>query len=60
MIPLFDLHCDTLLELYNNQESIESNSLHISFDKCIGISPYVQIGAIWSCKHLSDEDAFIN
>lgn len=60
MIPLFDLHCDTLLELYNNQESIESNSLHVSFDKCVGISPYVQIGAIWSCKHLSDEDAFIN
>lgn len=58
MIPLFDLHCDTLLELYKSNTSIDSNNLHISLEKTRCFSPYVQIGAIWSEKTLDDRSAY--
>lgn len=60
MIPLFDLHCDTLLELYRNNEDISENSLHISFDKAKNFNPYIQISAIWSDASLSNEEAYRN
>lgn len=59
MIPLFDLHCDTLLELYQRNEVITKNDLHISLEKASFFSPYIQIMAIWSDSKLSNEDAFI-
>ena len=58
MIPLFDLHCDTLFELYKNNSSIDSNNLHISYNKARCYSPYIQIGAIWSDKALNDKEAY--
>ncbi|MBQ8546835.1 MAG: membrane dipeptidase [Clostridia bacterium] len=60
MIPLFDLHCDTLYEMYKHNESIFDNNLHISLKKAEKFSPYIQICAIWSDFSLSDEDAFQN
>ena len=57
-IPLFDLHCDTLLELYNTKQNINDNSLHISLNKAPAFSPYMQISAIWSEYSLSNELAF--
>ncbi|MBQ9744701.1 MAG: membrane dipeptidase [Clostridia bacterium] len=58
MIPLFDLHCDTLSELYLGNFSFSSAPLHISLDKCTGISPYRQVLAIWSDNSLSSEEAY--
>lgn len=58
MIPLFDLHCDTLLELYKQNKNIKNNDLHISLEKTSSFSPYVQICAIWSDASLSNDEAF--
>jgi membrane dipeptidase len=58
LIPLFDLHCDTLLELYKKKEKIEDNSLHISLKKVQNFSKYLQIGAIWSDYRLTDDEAY--
>ena len=58
MIPLFDLHCDTLLELYKQKEKFEDNSLHISLKKVQNFSKYLQVGAIWSDYRLTDDEAY--
>ena len=57
MIPLFDLHCDTLTKLYSH--SLKSNAqLHISFKDVHQFSPYIQVCAIWSnCIH-ADKEAY--
>lgn len=60
MIPLFDLHCDTLYELYLRNESFDSSNLHISKDKAKNFAPYIQIFAIWCNYSLSNDDAYIN
>ena len=57
MIPLFDLHCDTLLKVYSNDYSLYTSPLHISFDKC-SFSPYLQIMAIWTDDALSNADGY--
>ena len=58
MIPLFDLHCDTLLELYKNKFNLKDALLHISLEKAKCFSPYIQICAIWSDNRLNDNEAF--
>ena len=58
MIPLFDLHCDTLLSLYKDNSSIEKNTHHISYEKASCFYPYIQVGAIWSDSSLSDKNAY--
>ena len=58
MIPLFDLHCDTLLEAYNLGSSLEHNILHISLEKSSVFSPYFQVTSIWSDNNLTDDEAF--
>lgn len=58
MIPLFDLHCDTFLELYKQGQKIECNSLHISLDKATNFAPYIQVAAFWSDYRLSNDEAF--
>ena len=58
MIPLFDLHCDTLSELYRRNENIKNNDLHISFEKAKAFSPYAQVFAIWSDASLSNDGAY--
>lgn len=60
MIPLFDLHCDTLLELYKKKENFKDNSLHISLKKLQNYSVFLQIGAIWSDHRLNDNEAYFN
>ena len=60
MIPLFDLHCDTLYEMYKRNESIFDNSLHISMKKAENFSPYIQICAIWGDSSLSNDEAYQN
>ncbi len=58
MIPLFDLHCDTFSELYKNNYDFKNAPLHVSLNNAKCFSPYMQICAIWSDCHLSDNDAF--
>ena len=58
MIQLFDLHCDTLYELYRKQLSFKSSSLHISSEKIRNFKPYIQVCAVWSDFRLTDEDAY--
>ena len=58
MIPLFDLHCDTLLSLYKEKYTLDSSTLHISNHKTSNFSPYTQVMAIWSDCRLSSEDAY--
>lgn len=56
--PLFDLHCDTALDLYVKGVPLASNDLHISLDKAAGYSPYTQVTAIWSEAGKSDGECF--
>lgn len=58
MIPLFDLHSDTLFELYKTKQGIKSNDLAISLDKASIFSPYIQVLSVWSESRLNDEDAY--
>ncbi len=60
MISLFDLHCDTLYELYKRKENIQENSLHISLNKAQKFSHFIQIGAIWSDCRFTDDEAYEN
>lgn len=58
MIPLFDLHCDTLCSAFKSGYSLFSSPLHISFDKCKKFSPYAQVMAIWTDSSLNNEEGF--
>ncbi len=58
MIPLFDLHCDTLLEAYNNNVNLYDSKLHISLKKAQKFTPYFQITSIWSDYRLDNDDSF--
>ena len=58
MLQLFDLHCDTLLEVYNQRLDIKDNTLHISLKKAKKFSPYVQVCSIWSDSCLTNDEAF--
>lgn len=55
---LFDLHCDTVYELYKKREGLKNNSCHIALDKSKEYDRYRQVLAIWSENGLSDEDCF--
>lgn len=57
-MKLFDLHCDTPLELYKGSYSLKNAPLHISLEKAGVFDKYVQVGAIWSDKALCDGDCF--
>jgi len=58
-MKLFDLHCDTPLELYKNSFSLKDAPLHISLEKAEVFEKYVQVAAIWSNKALSDGDCLV-
>ena len=53
MMKLFDLHCDTLWEVYHKNQNP-----HISFDKVKSYDVYTQIFAIYSDNKLSDDEAY--
>ncbi len=58
MIPLFDLHCDTLGEAYEKGVSLYSSSLQASLSAINSLSPYIQIGAIWSNNRFDSEECY--
>lgn len=59
MIPVFDLHCDTLTEMYEKSLPFDFSGLNVSAEKLSHFSPYIQVCAIWSNASLSDNDAFL-
>lgn len=55
-MKLFDLHCDTLGEIFRRKEGMFDNSRHIELNKASGVlESYTQVMAIWS-EHDQDND----
>lgn len=57
-MKLFDMHCDTPLELFLKKEKLYNNSLHISLEKAVGFERYIQCAAVWSDPELSEAECF--
>lgn len=57
-MKLFDLHCDTPLELFRGTKKLQSNDLHVSIEKASVFDRYVQCSAVWSDKRLTDSQCF--
>ncbi len=57
-MKLFDLHCDTLYEMYKQDQGFDKNSLNISLEKAKCFSEYRQVLAVWSENSLSEEECF--
>ncbi len=47
-IPVFDAHCDTILEAKNNNYGLRENKLHIDLKRGLRFSPYAQVFAIFT------------
>lgn len=47
-IPLFDAHCDTLRRCWLEGKSLRSPEFHAGLSKAEGLSPYVQLYAIFT------------
>ena len=58
MLPMIDLHCDTLYEASKRGESLIKNGLHISFERLAKYSPFCQVLAVWSDSKLDCEGAW--
>ena len=58
-MKLFDLHCDTALELERgNFDLYDNEELHISLKQASVFSEYRQVFAVWSEHRLSAEEAW--
>ncbi len=57
-LSLIDSHCDTAFELYLRQQSIKTNSCHISLDGAQKFQSYAQFFAVWADKRRSDDDCY--
>lgn len=57
-MKLFDLHCDTIWEAYRKNQNLQTNNLHISFDKAQNYDMYNQIFAVYSDSKLTDDEAY--
>ena len=55
---MFDLHCDTPLWLYNQNQPLTKNSLHVDLEKVAPYDTYIQVGAVWAEKILGNETAW--
>ncbi len=59
MSRIFDLHCDTLSEIYKSKETLYSNSRAVSIDKFQDFEKKAQVFAIWSDNQKTDDEAFV-
>lgn len=57
-MKLADMHSDTMTELYLGNYEITDAPLHISLKDAKGISPYIQMAAVWTDKSLTDDEAY--
>ncbi len=55
---LFDLHCDTLYEMYKRDCHFDKNELNISLDKAKCFDEYRQVLAVWSQNDLTEEECY--
>ncbi len=60
-MKIFDLHCDTLLKMYENNEGFINNEFQVSLEKADCFDEYVQVYALWidGRKH-KDNFSFAN
>ncbi|MBR6917674.1 MAG: membrane dipeptidase [Clostridia bacterium] len=54
----FDLHCDTVTELYKRGETLATSSLHISAATVSLFEKYAQVFAVFSDRARSDEECY--
>lgn len=54
----FDLHCDTIYEMYERGCSYKKNLLHIDKNKTSSFESYTQVFSVWSDKDKSDEENY--
>jgi membrane dipeptidase len=57
-MDLFDLHCDTPLELLRGDNVFSSGGCHITRDKLTGIGKYGQLAAFCVPQNMSDGDGY--
>ena len=57
-MDVFDFHCDTLTEIEKRGCGVNDPSLQITPEKASGFDRYVQVGAVWTDRKLSDEAAW--
>lgn len=56
-MKIFDLHCDTAGECYNQGVSLYSNNLHLSVERAKGYESYTQLFAVWIPDELRGKEA---
>lgn len=54
----FDLHCDTLTELYNRSLTFDNNLTHVNSRSVERFSQYKQVFAIWSNPKYTPDEGF--
>ena len=59
MSHIFDLHCDTIYEIYKSKESLLSNTKAVSIDKFSSFEKKAQVFAIWSDNEKNEDEAFV-
>lgn len=57
-LELFDLHCDTPMQLYRNATCLDTNPHHVSLDKGSAFGRYTQVMAIFTPQALENEAGF--
>ena len=57
-MDVFDFHCDTLTEIEKRGCGVADTTLHITPEKAAAFDRYIQIGAVWTDRKLSDEAAW--
>lgn len=57
-MKLFDLHCDTLYELYKRRLPFDNDILHIRTETAAAYEKQVQVFAVWSEHSLTEEEAW--
>lgn len=60
MSRIFDLHCDTLSEIYKCKETIYSNTKAVSIDKFEPFEKKAQIFAVWSDSEKSEDETYVS
>ncbi len=55
----FDLHCDTLTELYNKKLTFENNTTHVNCHTVKNFDKYRQVFAVWSDPRYTPEEGFL-
>lgn len=57
-LKLFDMHCDTAIQLYRMNKDLYDNDLQISLKKAEAFDKYVQLAAFFTYPKLTDEEGW--